>query len=104
MGAVYADDGTYLGGFWPTWDAHHFAIENKHRSSHTAESWAALIADPDWNEHAREDLRNERVCDGCYITVARGLGTGGHGAKLKAQAELTRRGVSWRSDAPNDAA
>lgn len=96
MGAIYAEDGTYLGGVWPTWDAHHFLIERRARI--TDEHWASIVlADPDWNTHAREDLLNERICDECLITVARGFGTGGDEAKAQAQAELTRRGVSWRT-------
>lgn len=89
MGAVYSADGRLLGGVWPTWDAHHFAIE--HRDKHTDESWAKLIADPDWTEHAREDMRAGRVCDRCLRTVAAGGGTGGGTAQAEAQAELARR-------------
>lgn len=75
MGAVYSDDGTYLGGSWPTWDAHHYYIER--RATIPDARWAQFLADPDWTDHAREDLRAERVCDRCLISVARGHGTSG---------------------------
>jgi hypothetical protein len=89
MGAIYSEDGKLLGGCWPTWDAHHFAIE--HRANHTDESWAKLIENPDWTEHARDDMRAERICDGCLKTVASGGGTGGPAARARAQAELATR-------------
>lgn len=100
MGAVYAQDGTLLYVHYPTWDAHHYAIE--HRTGWSDEEWAGYIADPDWTDHAREDLRNGRVCDGCLIDVACGFGTGGAAARSAAQEELTRRGVSWLRDEGSD--
>lgn len=95
MAKVYAKDGTYLYSIFPTWDAHHFAIE--HRAKFTDREWTSVLAKSGWTEHAREDLCNERVCDDCYVVVARGGGTGGASAKSQAQAELDKRGVPWRT-------
>jgi hypothetical protein len=93
MGAYYAEDGTLLGGCWPTWDAHHFHI--KRRAGVSDERWAAVLAEPDWNDHAREDLQAERVCEWCLTEVARGHGTGGPEAQREAREELARRGIDW---------
>ena len=84
----------------PTWDAHHFCI--RRRAVIADDRWAKILADPDWTDHAREDLRAERVCDRCLIDVAHGFGTAG--AKFPpspvrieteswARSELDRRGL-----------
>lgn len=94
MATVYSSDGKPLYSVFPTWDAHHYLIQ--HRAGYSGEEWAKQLARPDWNDHARGELRDERVCDGCLINVARNIvNTGGHGAMLHARAELTRRGIDW---------